>query len=54
MAKIIHPHDKMFRSIMHDITVAQRFLNRYMSQEIRASLNLSTLILKNANYIVSA
>ena len=51
MAKIIHPHDKLFRGIMHDTTVAQGFLSRYMSEEDKAPLNLATLTLKNSNLI---
>ena len=51
MTKITHPHDKMFRGIMHDITVAQSFLSRYMSEADIAQLNLATLTLKNSNAI---
>ena len=51
MTKLINPHDKLFRSVMHDIPVARGFLTRYMSEDDKAQLDLSTLELKNSNFI---
>ena len=51
MANIVDPHDKLFRGTMHEIEVAQGFLDRHMSEEDKAPLDLSTVKLKNSNLI---
>lgn len=52
MAKIItSPHDKLFRGVMHDTDNASGFLKLYMDAKALEPLDLSTLTLKNSNFL---
>ena len=52
MANVItNPHDKLFRGVMHNEQNARGFLELYMDKKDLAQLDLSTLRLKNSNFI---
>ncbi len=50
-SKIVHIHDKAFRSAMSDLRVARDFLSHYLPEQILNRIDLQTLALSKESYV---